>query len=1002
MDVTSFSGFLSYISLLFLFHLPVYSQIPKSVFQTISTRDGLSHNRTVFLFQDKIGRLWISTTDGLNCYDGRTNRTFFQSETDSFSIADNNLSEIIEDNRGNIIVGTSKGFSIFNSAKDKFQNRSIPERFSANDAGLTNLLYDNLHHYWFASRFNVFELDSSFRIIRRLNHQLTGSDVFEIAQDSNNNIWINKSGFMNLLERSTHRIFNRDNNPGKKEIFYTKHSSGFVIDFSGHIWCIKDEKLLLEYDSSGHLLKSVPLPAGQRIQRLYITGGRKIWLNNEGEGVHCYNVCTHQFKSYLRVVKERSLSGGVIRSVLEDNFGNVWFATDNGLNVLPHAICEFNELFNNRPFSGKENAEFSFNHFLIEKENAYISLWKKGIVKLDFTSNKSQLFIPGPSDFENCIFDMIKSGDEIWFGNFKGLNIFNVVKGKFIQLESRDNYPSFLDSTAVVSFFRDNDSLLWISLFGDKGIIKYDPSLNTFRHFSINSTDSSYIPLRHYDGIAQDRQGKIWMGYGRSNGLIYLDKKKGVFQQFLRKGKPAFNHNVQCLLAEGDNLWIGSVSGLYRMNILNDELKLYSRNEGLINNWVRCMAMDSKGRLWLGTDGGLSILDSRSGNIYSSTTDNNLPENVVHQIVHDPVKKRMYLLTDHQFFWTSTDSLDLLHPKAIPYISSIYVMGLRRSYNPDSVIKINPDDKYFSVEFSAPCFFASGKINYAYRLEGYDTTWIPTGNKQIAGFTGLPHGKYVFHLKASFDGINWYELNKPLKIIIDTPFYLKQWFMFVLTGILIVIGVGIVIIYYRIKIRRIVLVQAVRNRIASDLHDDIGSSLSSISYMSEIAKQKTDKRELEEWFNLIGERSRIIMENMNDIIWSVNPQNDTYENLLTKMGDFAYPFLDLKNIRLTITTDHFLEKKKLSMNHRRNLYLIFKESINNIARHSQCRNVLVSITEENGFIKMMIRDDGKGFDTSVKYSGNGLRNLKIRTEEIGASLTIRSEIGRGSEFCIIF
>ncbi len=188
--------------------------------------------------------------------------------------------------------------------------------------------------------------------------------------------------------------------------------------------------------------------------------------------------------------------------------------------------------------------------------------------------------------------------------------------------------------------------------------------------------------------------------------------------------------------------------------------------------------------------------------------------------------------------------------------------------------------------------------------------------------------------------------------------------------------------------------QNIRNKIASDLHDDVGSTLNSISVYSEVAKQKSPAvvDELEQ----IGDASRKIIEVMSDIVWTINPKNDTFENIISRMGTLAYNLLKAKNIEHTFQADESLNDTKLSLESRRNFYLIFKEALNNLVKYSNATRASIVLTNENGFIKLAVRDNGVGFDVAQTSRGNGLLNMKNRAEEMKAQLKIESRPGDGT------
>jgi two-component system sensor histidine kinase UhpB len=213
---------------------------------------------------------------------------------------------------------------------------------------------------------------------------------------------------------------------------------------------------------------------------------------------------------------------------------------------------------------------------------------------------------------------------------------------------------------------------------------------------------------------------------------------------------------------------------------------------------------------------------------------------------------------------------------------------------------------------------------------------------------------------------------------------------FLITSFLVLIIIAGVVI----RNRRIRQLQNIRNSIADDLHDDIGSTLSSISIMNELAKEKSP--EALTLLSSIGESTSAIQENMSDIVWTVNPKNDHFENVLQRMHLFATEILDAKNIQLELNNDASLNNAKLTMKQRKNLYLFFKEAINNAAKHSGAKKINVNIIKKEQSIEMHISDNGSGFNTSEIFNGNGMNSLKKRADELNGMYNINSQANKGT------
>jgi len=207
-----------------------------------------------------------------------------------------------------------------------------------------------------------------------------------------------------------------------------------------------------------------------------------------------------------------------------------------------------------------------------------------------------------------------------------------------------------------------------------------------------------------------------------------------------------------------------------------------------------------------------------------------------------------------------------------------------------------------------------------------------------------------------------------------------------------------ILVYRTYRTKQLLKLQTLRNRIAGDLHDDVGSTLSSISIFSEMAKERLKGRagEIEPMLESIGESSRKMLESMADIVWTINPENDNFEKIILRMRSFAYELLNAREIDFEFTADDAANKLNLPMDARKNLYLIFKEATNNLAKYSGANKAAISITMDKNNLAMLIRDNGKGFDVNGPSAGNGLKSMRKRAEEIGGRLLIESESEAGT------
>ena len=231
-----------------------------------------------------------------------------------------------------------------------------------------------------------------------------------------------------------------------------------------------------------------------------------------------------------------------------------------------------------------------------------------------------------------------------------------------------------------------------------------------------------------------------------------------------------------------------------------------------------------------------------------------------------------------------------------------------------------------------------------------------------------------------------------LSFQIYPPFYQTVWFyMLISIGIM-----SLLFTFYRYRMNHLLKMERMRTRIASDLHDDIGSTLSSISLISEMANRTKEESELAKAMSKIGVDSRDVLNSMDDIIWSVNPQNDTLSNLVARLREYAIQLCETKNITFTMKVDDAIYALKLEMNERRDVFLIVKEAVNNAVKHSGCTLLSVVFALIQKQLEIKINDNGCGFDPSKRGSRNGVTNMERRAAQNGMELIVQSTQNSGT------
>ena len=314
------------------------------------------------------------------------------------------------------------------------------------------------------------------------------------------------------------------------------------------------------------------------------------------------------------------------------------------------------------------------------------------------------------------------------------------------------------------------------------------------------------------------------------------------------------------------------------------------------------------------------------------------------------------------------------------------------TYNLTKPIALNDKETHILVSFVDPADSANAR--YDYRLVGFDNRWHSNGRLNVVNYINLLGGEYQLQIK---------NMNHPARIAslsfrLDEAFWQKPWFVFMLAvyGLLVI---GTVLYFIRTyRLRNQIRLQQIRNEIAADLHDDVGTALSSITFLGELAKSRFGKKpeDIQPLLERIVNESREMMQTMRGTVWVINPQNDKATDFFDKVRAFAEGVLSSRKVDLAFRVLN-TTNQSLGLEVQRNLFLIFKEAIVNMAKHAGATKATITIKTEKNYVWIQIKDNGKGFDAESATDGNGLRNLKSRASQINGELAVTSKPGEGTE-----
>jgi two-component sensor histidine kinase/streptogramin lyase len=709
----------------------------------------------------------------------------------------------------------------------------------------------------------------------------------------------------------------------------------------------------------------------------------------------------------------------------------------------------------------------------VDDENVIWMQTDAGLIKLEINNQRIKSFMPSAAksgglcnSCNNVRAIYSRDKNNLLIGSLQGVTNFDLTTGKFSDLISPVNKEPIWNDIPISAITSDGRGNIFIAGWNNEGILLLNNELKKFANILLPK-DHPQLSFSNLRCLLYDAHNVLWVGTNegllRITNLNEYEKNnfKGnlnVIDQFPEKDEQSPVHTGACFaIAEAPdaNIWIGAVDGLYVYNYKTGDVTRYAHALGntvsISDNEVRSIYFSGTNDVWIGTNtGGLNHFAVSKKTFTAFTSDNGLPNNSIYTILADHngflwlgtnAGLCRFNTTDHSvrnytprdgiqnsefntnavaitanerfcfggrtgFNIFSPDSMNISFPTPQVVITSFKIFDKEFPVT-DLVLRMSYDQNSVTFDFAALSYYRSGDNQYAYKLEGVDKDWIKCGKRQYTGYNNLLPGKYTFKVRAANYTGMWNEEATSMKFVIYPAWYNTLLFRIVL-ALLIAAGIyG----FYRYRLNQVVKLQSLRNHIASDLHDEIGSTLSSISLSSTIIQSKLNgyNAEAEKLLQQVSSNTDSMMEALSDIVWAINTRNDRFDNVVNRMRAFAIEILEPCNINIQFNVSEDALNIQLDMQQRKNVYLIFKEAVNNIAKYSVCKNVYINISREhNKTFALDISDDGKGFEEAALHnegkslSGNGIRNIKKRALELLGEVTIHSVPAEGTTLNLRF
>ena len=960
--------------------------------------DGLPDDNVVGVCQTPDGYLWVGTAGGLMRFDGLQFQEFPLDELDG--VPNHVVRAMMCDRRGCLWLGMDRGPIVCIPAN----STTAPTVFTnVPDARASAIAEDAQGTVWVTYTEGGLTQISNGRVtVLRPDSGRTASGPASIATDADGRLWFARGNQAGIFH------------DGRFQTLFTLPDNINCIGqrSAGGIWiCTARQLLDASVDGTPNLFIQFPTAIARGSpQTLLEDHTGSLWIGTAANGL---------FRISGTNVEAVASSYFDVNCFNEDREGNIWAGTGGGgLERLRPRIIELLG-----PGSGLPNesvhttCQDTSGLIWVTTQNGLIACRKNGVWE---TLEKGTNSVHG---IVNCVAPALDGG--IWVGT-QNEGFFYWHGGQCRHW----NHSDGLSSDDVRAILQSSSGDVFISTDGPSRLDRLRKG--RLKHIKIP------MPHRSLRAMVEDAKGKVWVASAdgvlmRVNGDSVLDETPPSKRLL----------SIRCLSATPDgSLWIGYAQwGIGRLDGTN--FFRLTRDQGLYDDYVSQMVADDDGWLWCACNRGVfrvsleqlnDVAEGRATRVrsiaYGPAEEANIQPNYENG-------STAFRSSDGRLYFPMRTGLAIIHTENVPHgvppppviVERVSVddrtvalydrrMGLN---SPDPVplslgmatrsnLKFSPNHRTLDFDFTALSFASPEDIQFEYRLENFED-WVDAGTERQAIFQRLPPGRYRFDVRAcNSDGV-WSPEMASLSFVV-TPFYWQTWWFrsaALLAFTLSIIAIVRYVSFRRLRRQLVILeqqaaLQRERTRIAKDIHDDLGANLTQIAFLGELAHQDRDEpNKAAERVEKISATARQAIKSLDEIVWAVNPRNDTLAHLVDYAGQFALDYLRLAGIRCRLDFPEQCPPRELSTDLRHNLFLVIKEALHNIVKHARASEVRLRIQFAADTLDITIEDDGRGFDPALARNGavddalaDGLRNMRQRMNDIGGEFEFQSGVGAGT------
>jgi len=973
---------------------------------------------------------------------GASSEWFARTWQSDDGLPDNSITSMAQTSDGYLWVATQGGLVRFDGVQ--FRRLSLPTVSGVPFGMIRVLTASESNHLWLALEGGV--VISAAADKTRIFTAADGLPVFRplsIAEDAEHAIWVGYSdgSACRFLDNEVKRFSGRDGLPGvglcivaadaKKQLWFAKAAqigkfkNGKFVSLAampdrfvalgarkaGGMWVCSGREFF-KVEEGQKPVKLGELASGANVEPLVVfeDPSGAVWIGTGASGLFRFDGA-----NIARIGSSR----GEIRSITSDAEGNIWVGTSgDGLNRYSPRILKLLGVDDGLPFETLRSVS----------EDSAGSLWavtQNGLLTHDqnsrwVTANTD----PGwPGGQASCV-AADKKGS-VWIGTL-GNGLYQWADGRYTVLRKSND----LANDRIWTLMTDSSNNVWIALDGTNCVQRFaDGRLTTFRLPS-----GSHVAR----AMAEDASHNIW--FGTEDGRLLRVHEETLVDETshtLTRGIP-----IRCLETTSDgSLWIG-YAGVGLEWFKDGKFARIGTEQGLPNDFISQIVADGLGGLWCaGNSGIFEIRQEEIEQVISGKLKRVRPivfgknEGLPSLQANFGFGLPALRTHDGRVCFSMLTGLAVAYPEKIPLnpipppvtIEQVRVdgqlvtipgqsqllggeLGSTNVLNLNQPLEISPQHHELRIDFGALSFVSPENLHLKYRLEGYDQKWIETQQRSVS-YSRMPAGDYHFRVIACNNSGIWNDTGAMLQFTV-LPFFWQTWWFRL--GFVSAFTLGLIAVVYYISVRRFrqklkrleqeAAVQKDRARIAKDLHDDLGANLSQIAMLSELAQTDLAKpAQAHAHIDQIFRTARLLTRSLDEIVWAVNPRNDSLDGFVVHICQLAPELLRAAGIRPRLDMPMEVPPIKLAPNVRHQLYMALKEALHNVIKHANATEVWVRLEIKRDSLILSVEDNGRGFETGLapKTGADGLTNLRHRMEEIGGQFEQQSEPARGTRITFI-